>query len=153
MSLPMVLLLLRCLAALLLLAFLGVVVWLVYNDMRLTAESVSQPERSWGQLHVIASETGQLAEGTVFPLLAVTRLGRAASSTIVLDENYVSTEHALISRHGRQWWLEDLGSRNGTLLNEVLLGAGETAVLSSGDIIGIGSVRLRFVTTDVVRNA
>jgi hypothetical protein len=144
MSLPVVLLLLRCLAALLLLAFLGVIAWLVYNDMRLTAASVARQARSLGQLHVIASEITQLAEGTVFPLLSVTRIGRAASSTIVLDEGYVSTEHALISQRGQQWWLEDLGSRNGTLLNEVLLKGGETAVISSGDVIGIGSVRLRF---------
>jgi hypothetical protein len=148
MSLPVILLLLRFLAALLLLAFLGVLVWLIYHDMRLMAANLAVQKRPLGQLHVIASEISQVAEETVFPLLPVTRLGRAASSNIVLDETYVSTEHALITRRGQQWWLEDLGSRNGTLLNGILLGEGETAVISSGDIIGIGSVRLRFVTVD-----
>jgi hypothetical protein len=153
MSLPFVLLLLRCLAALLLLAFLGLIVWLVYNDLRLTAESVTRQERPLGQLQVVASEAEQPVAGAAFPLLPVTRLGRSASSTIVLDEGYVSTEHALITRRGQQWWLEDLGSRNGTLLNDVRLKNGETAVLSSGDIIGIGSVKLRFVTAEIVRSA
>lgn len=145
MSVPIVLLVLRLLAALLLLAFLGVMVWFVYSDMRLTAELVASQKRPLGQLQIIASESDDLPEGTILPLLPVTRIGRAASSTIVIDESYVSTRHALITRQERQWWLEDLGSRNGTLLNDVRLGAGETAVLTRGDIIGIGSVRVRLL--------
>jgi hypothetical protein len=150
MSLPVVLLLLRCLGAALLLLFFGVIVWLVYRDLRLATETAGRQERPFGQLQVIASDNERLAVGTVFPLLSLTRIGRAVSSTIVLDESYVSTEHALISRRGRQWWLEDLDSRNGTLLNEIMLKAGETAVITGGDIIGIGSIKLRFVLTDKI---
>ena len=145
MSVPLVLLLLRVVAALLLLAFLGVMVWCVYRDLHLTTELVASQKRPLGQLQVVASEIDDLPEDTVLPLLPVTRLGRAASSTIVIDESYVSTRHALITRHEQQWWLEDLDSRNGTRLNDVRLEQGETAVLTRGDIIGIGSVRLRLL--------
>jgi pSer/pThr/pTyr-binding forkhead associated (FHA) protein len=148
MSLPLLLLALRCLAALLLLAFLGLVVWLVFQDMRLTAAAVARQGQTQGHLRVVANTAEQPAVGTIFPLLPVTRLGRAASSTIVLDEGYVSMEHALIVQRGRQWLLEDLGSRNGTLLNEVLVSPGETAVVSSGDVVGIGSVRFRLVLNE-----
>ena len=78
---------------------------------------------------------------TAFPLHPLTSIGRAQSATIVIDDSYVSQEHALLTARGGQWWLEDLSSRNGTLLNGVLLA--ETAVVSSGDIITIGSVQLK----------
>jgi hypothetical protein len=145
MSLPVILLLLRCLSAILLLAFLALIVWLVYQDMALTVAAVTRPGQTVGQLQVVANASAEPAVATIYPLLPITRIGRSAGSTIVLDDGYVSTEHALIARRGQQWWLEDLGSRNGTQLNGVLLAAGETAVISSGDIIGIGSIQLRFV--------
>ncbi|MCZ7666030.1 MAG: FHA domain-containing protein [Chloroflexi bacterium] len=71
----------------------------------------------------------------------LTSIGRAPSSTIVLDYTFISQEHALLMERGGQWWLEDLGSRNGTLLNGAPLT--ETAVVSSGDIITIGEVQLK----------
>lgn len=41
-------------------------------------------------------------------------LGRADDSTLVLDDDYASTRHARISQSGNDWYVEDLGSTNGT---------------------------------------
>ncbi|MER3459472.1 MAG: FHA domain-containing protein, partial [Chloroflexota bacterium] len=87
-----------------------------------------------------ADGTG-LPEGTVFPLQPVTSLGRAPTNTVALPDSYASGEHALLSLRGNQWWLEDLGSRNGTFLNGVLIT--EPVVASAGDIISIGRVQLK----------
>jgi pSer/pThr/pTyr-binding forkhead associated (FHA) protein len=47
----------------------------------------------------------------------------------------------MLALRAGQWWLEDRESRNGTLLNgERLHGP---AVVSAGDIIGIGEIELR----------
>lgn len=43
-------------------------------------------------------------------------IGRAPSSTLVLDDDYCSNRHARLYPHEGQWYLEDLGSRNGTYL-------------------------------------
>lgn len=138
---PELLLFLRLLSALLLLAFVGAIGWLIYQDMRLTAVSLANQQKQRGQLRVIASNDKGPTVGALFPLLPVTSIGRATSSTIVLDDGYVSAEHTLITQRGQQWWVEDLGSRNGTLLNRVMLE--ETAVISPGDIITIGDTQLK----------
>ncbi|MGI9000242.1 MAG: FHA domain-containing protein FhaB/FipA [Pseudonocardia sp.] len=44
-------------------------------------------------------------------------IGRADDSTLVLDDDYASTRHARISMQGEEWYVEDLGSTNGTYLD------------------------------------
>jgi len=43
-------------------------------------------------------------------------LGRGADATIRLDDDYVSTRHARFVPHGEDWYVEDLGSTNGTYI-------------------------------------
>jgi pSer/pThr/pTyr-binding forkhead associated (FHA) protein len=54
-----------------------------------------------------AGEAVPLAEA---PLL----IGRGTDAAIRLDDDYVSTRHARIASSGDQWFVEDLGSTNGT---------------------------------------
>lgn len=41
-------------------------------------------------------------------------IGRGSDAAIRLDDDYVSTRHARIANSGDQWFVEDLGSTNGT---------------------------------------
>ena len=130
----------RVLSALLLLSFLAGIAWLAYQDLRLSAQLVQQEQRIQGHLRVVGSESGELSEGTLFPMQTVTTIGRAQGSTVVLNDSYVSNEHALLTHRIKHWWLEDLRSSNGTLLNDIAIA--EAVVVSSGDIITIGGTRL-----------
>jgi Inner membrane component of T3SS, cytoplasmic domain len=76
-----------------------------------TAEVAGGPPR---QLVVTA---GSLA-GTRIPLgSAPILIGRAEDSSLVLDDDYASTRHARLTLQGSSYWLEDLGSTNGTYLD------------------------------------
>ena len=44
-------------------------------------------------------------------------IGRANDSTLVLTDDYASTRHARIAQRGEDWYVEDLGSTNGTYLD------------------------------------
>ena len=141
MNLPVLLLLLRLVGAAVLIGFLALIVWFIYQDMRLTNANLIQQERTVGHLRVIANALPHPAVDTVYTLQSVTKIGRADRNTIVLEDHFASNEHALITWRGNQWWLEDLESRNGTLLNEAPLS--ETAVISNGDIIAIGDTQFK----------
>lgn len=141
MNSAVLLLLLRFLSAAALLGFLVLLAWLVYQDLQRTAKFATEDLRVQGHLRVIASDSPTAALGTIFPLIPATKIGRAQYNTIVLEDAFVSAEHALLARREGQWWLEDLNSRNGTLLNDLPLE--EAAVVSAGDIITIGSVQLK----------
>ena len=56
-------------------------------------------------------------EGLTLPLGDGIKIGRAADCQLVLDDDYVSTRHAQIVRADDGYMVEDLGSTNGTYVN------------------------------------
>jgi adenylate cyclase len=83
------------------------------------------------------------AEGTQsVDLRAVNSLGRHPNNTIQLLDKIVSKEHCIIEQRGDHYVLRDLGSLNGTFVNNERV-RGE-AVLKHGDEIALGATRGRF---------
>ena len=141
MSQEVTLFILRVLAALALLAFMGVIAWFIYRDIKLITNLQSHEFEKYGELQLIGETSTDSLIGRSFPLYPVTSIGRAASNSIVLDDDFVSARHALITLRGSQWWIEDLESRNGTNLNSFPLEV--AVVVTAGDIISIGTIKLR----------
>jgi DNA-binding response OmpR family regulator len=78
------------------------------------------------------------------PELAI--LGRAIECDVVITSSRVSREHARLLRDGRKWFLEDLGSTNGTFLNDERIL--RPVNLRDGDRIGIGDITFTFHDPD-----
>ena len=134
------LLALRVLLAVLLYAFLAAVLAMLWRDLRqaTTSREVARPS---GRLVVLHTAAEDLAIDTAFPLQPVTSIGRSPANTISIPEPYASAQHSLLTLREGQWWVEDRGSRNGTLLNGTRI-TGPT-VVSAGDVIGVGRTQLK----------
>jgi pSer/pThr/pTyr-binding forkhead associated (FHA) protein len=70
-------------------------------------------------------------------------IGRGADAAIRLDDDYVSTRHARIASSGDQWFVEDLGSTNGTYIGSHRLTQPTTIQLGSKVRIGKTTLELR----------
>lgn len=82
-------------------------------------------------------------EGTArqHTLSARTLIGRSRRCDLRLGSDRVSGEHASLWWDGEQWWLKDLGSRNGTTVGELLLEAGAARQLQEGEVLCFGGAR------------
>jgi hypothetical protein len=116
--------------------FLGLLLIVLWRDL---GQQRPAANRLPARLEVLeAGQSGTVGEMMLSP---ITTIGRAAPNAIALPDPSVSTEHALLAFRDGHWWLEDLGSTNGTLLN----GARVTrpTIIRSGDTLTFGAVSLR----------
>ena len=75
-------------------------------------------------------------------------LGRDPGCDIPILDETVSTRHAQLSYHHKQWWLEDLSSTNGTLLNGTDVSM--PTVITSGDEIRCGATKISITLSENV---
>lgn len=130
-----VLLALRIAMILGLYAFLGFLLFYLQRDVRGAKNQLLPAPQA--HLEMLDGENA----GLLVALDRVNLLGRAESNTIQINETTVSAQHARLSYQGTQWWLEDLGSRNGTRLNEIEVT--QPLVVTYGDIFELGRCSMR----------
>lgn len=96
------------------------------------------------EVEVVAGPEGLTGRcATVDPELLV---GRSPSCQLALQAEQIADRHCRIFRAVNSWrfWVEDLGSINGTYVNGVPI---RRSVLHGGEVIQVGAVMLRFRTT------
>jgi hypothetical protein len=131
-----ILLILRILMAIVLYAFLGFVLFTIWRDLK------SQASRSIARqiipLHLSFSTEAGSQELRFMKTNFV--LGRDSGCDCLIQDKTISNRHARLSFHHQQWWLDDLGSTNGTFLNQEPVTS--SVVVTSGDQITCGKVEI-----------
>ena len=103
------------------------------TDARILVDQ--QPE---GEFLLVIHAKDKAAQGSRYLLgNRPVRVGRMSDSDIVLDDDAVSRRHARIERRDDRWVVMDVGSRNGTLVNDREISG--IAGLAHGDRLQIGS--------------
>ena len=99
-------------------------------------------KRRGSPTHVLVVEganAGERAELDQAPVL----IGRGTDAAIRLDDDYVSTRHARIASSAEQWFVEDLGSTNGTYVGSARITQPTTLTLGTQVRIGKTILELR----------
>jgi pSer/pThr/pTyr-binding forkhead associated (FHA) protein len=107
-----------------------------------TRRQPKQKARKGSPTHVLVvdgANKGERADLAHAPIL----IGRGADAAIRLDDDYVSTRHARIAASGDQWFVEDLGSTNGTYIGSARLTQPTTLTLGTQVRIGKTLLELR----------
>ncbi len=94
------------------------------------------PRKGRGSPSHVAVTQGSNAGATAGLEKAPILIGRGNDAAIRLDDDYVSTRHARIAASGDQWFVEDLGSTNGTYIGSVRITQPTTITLGTQVRIG-----------------
>jgi pSer/pThr/pTyr-binding forkhead associated (FHA) protein len=110
-------------------------------------DPVLLPRRVSTLMLTLTVRTGELT-GRAFPLdQSPLTLGRNPASQIAIPHETVSWNHAIFKQEDMKWFVKDLGSSNGTHLNDTRLPANELHPVHPGDQLKFGNMLVE-VTAD-----
>lgn len=119
--------------------------WLAYGywlEFQLLKSTPRLTNETHGKLIEMNKEGSSfLPTERVHPIFLRTTIGRSTDNTLQIEDDYLSANHARLYLRDNIWWLEDLGSRNGTLLNNIQLK--RAVIVTRGDIISMGNIHLK----------
>jgi pSer/pThr/pTyr-binding forkhead associated (FHA) protein len=136
-------------------AFLALVYFFVFRALRVVAVDVAgrrtrgpdtrpvRPPAKSGKgkaptTLVVRDEEGRKVESV--PLRSTVQVGRAEACHVRIEDRYASQFHARLYSKNGTWYVEDLGSTNGTYLNQQRLSG--SAEVQAGDHIRIGKTTM-----------
>lgn len=90
-----------------------------------------------------APDSLSITRGGVYPVHANTSIGRNDDNMIILDDPYVSLNHAEVYIEDDKLYIKDLGSTNGTFKNGQRIDS--ITEISKGDLIGIGRIIFKVI--------
>lgn len=111
---------------------------------RRAATGVKAPSQGVGDEKLRLVVVAGPLKGTSIPLEKSTiTIGRSPRATLVIEDDYCSSRHARVFLEGDTWMVEDLGSTNGTFLNDAKLTEPEEFLLDSRLSMGATSLEMR----------
>jgi pSer/pThr/pTyr-binding forkhead associated (FHA) protein len=140
-----IVLVLRIISALILFGFLGWALYYLYREVN--RQSVSLANRRVPSISILVRQDAGRPILKHFSQPEII-LGRDPGSDIPLMDDTASARHAQLSYHHSQWWLEDLASTNGTMLNDTPITM--PTVITSGDEIRCGETHMTITLSENV---
>src|SRR5215203_840994 len=108
-------LILRIALAIALYAFLGRILLTLWQELKQQGEFLSSQKKPGIHIHALM-ESGRDIQHRF--IQSEVTIGRDPNCDFPIIDEAISAHHARISYHHSQWWLEDLGSTNGTFIGK-----------------------------------
>ena len=111
------------------------------TEMRIPAAAAAKPSRGGKQpTQVVVHDAGASGKPATVRLTGQVEIGRGDKCAIRLQDHYVSQVHARLYERDGDWHVEDMGSTNGTFLNDGTISG--SAVVRAGDAVRVGKTVL-----------
>jgi len=110
---------------------------------RSSSPKTASPKAKRGTARTLVVIDGALAGTPIALSEQPLTIGRAPDSTLVLDDDYVSSRHARLFPQQGRWLLEDMGSTNGTYLDRTRINVPTIVPLGTPIRIGKTVLELR----------
>lgn len=130
-----ILLILRIAMVVVLYSFLGWSIFLLWKEFIHVAETTKIQQIP--SIHLSSKRRADLPEEMIFNFPQIF-IGRDPACEYYLDNETVSSKHVRLFYQNNQWWAEDLGSSNGTFLNDQSIAI--PTVLTDNDQLRCGKV-------------
>lgn len=127
---------LRLLLIILAYAFIAGIAYTIFLDLRRSMQEKSTTFFPVLTLHVEMKED-PFEKNITSPEVII---GRDPACDVIITDETISLRHCKLGFHNKQWWAEDLGSTNGSYLNETLIQA--PIVLTDGDTLRLGLINI-----------
>ena len=127
-------LILRILLAVVLYLFLFFALYAIWRDLQLQIKLATSQKVPPIKLKGDSPKAKQYLSHNQTEIM----IGRLSDCEVVAPDNTVSSRHASLSFHHKQWWVKDLGSKNGTYLNNQRITA--PTVIMTDDHIRCGNL-------------
>ena len=111
---------------------------MIFQDIKST-----QASKKGAYLKLIDDE----AKDKIYPIRESLSVGRDRYSDIRVDYNFISKNHFIIEEDGGEYYLRDLGSKNGTYVNGTKID--DEVILEDGDVIEVNDIKFVFVNREL----
>lgn len=83
-------------------------------------------------------------EDKKIPIATKITIGRSETNDIIIDDTLVSRFHAVIQKINEDYFIKDLNSTNGTMVNNEVVPKDKYIKLNAEDVILIGRTKINF---------
>lgn len=116
---------------------------IMYKDIKVGGKKKTPRKNAFGLEVLQAGENSNLRKGGIIPVQGELTIGRKNTNHLILEDQFVSGNHVRIFVRNTDYMIEDMGSTNGTKVNDERLE--ERAILRVGDEIEVGSAVFKVI--------
>jgi len=125
-------------------AFIVLIYYFLFNFLKIMVADLRREKSKPRETGFVLTDE----DGKTYSLFDINTIGRAEDADIIIDDPFISSKHALITKRGSKLVIQDLNSTNGSFLNGKKIK--RPMKLRENDEILLGTKKLTFLRGETV---